>query len=165
MKKSHGYSSVIIKNQKKKVKVKTMKKLLVSVLTICALTAFCACGSAEESSNAQADTQVTETQQAVVETEKEVVEEVVDDGKVNYSVKVVDEEGNPIVGALVQMCKESCFPSVTGEDGVATFSLVEDDYKVSFLTLPEGYTYSGEEDTFYFEAGAVELTITLKPEA
>jgi len=84
---------------------------------------------------------------------------------VNYTVTVVDEEGNPIVGALVQLCNESCFPSATGDDGVAKFALDEANYKVSFLTLPAGYTYSGEEQEFYFEAGSVELTITLKPEA
>ena len=144
-----------------------MKKLLVSVLTICAMTAFCACGSAKnEEVPATPDTQVVvENTEAVVENTQVVETEVVDDGKVDYTVTVVDEEGNPIAGALVQLCKESCFPSVTGEDGVAKFSLVEEDYKVSFLTLPAGYTYSGEEQEFYFENGAVELTITLKPEA
>jgi len=85
--------------------------------------------------------------------------------KVNYTVTVVDEAGNPIAGALVQLCNESCFPSATGDDGVAKFALDEANYKVSFLTLPAGYTYSGEEQEFYFEAGSVELTITLKPEA
>ena len=143
-----------------------MKKLLVSILAICTVAAFTACGGSEDNSGAQTpDTQVQveDTQVVVPETQK-VETEVVDDGKVNYSVTVVDEAGNPIAGAMVQMCKESCFPSVTGEDGVAKFSLVEDDYKVSFLTLPAGYTYSGEEQEFYFEDGAVELTITLKPE-
>ncbi|MBQ8279228.1 MAG: hypothetical protein IJZ23_05250 [Roseburia sp.] len=142
-----------------------MKKLLVSILTICTLTALCACGGTEENNDAQDTQVVVEDTQVVVADTQEGETEVVDDGKVNYSVKVVDEAGNPIAGAMVQMCKESCFPSVTGEDGVAKFSLAEDDYKVSFLTLPAGYTYSGDAQEFYFEAGAVELTITLKPEA
>ena len=144
-----------------------MKKLLVSILAICTVAAFTACGGAEDNSGAQTpDTQVqVEDTQVVVPETQEVETEVADDGKVNYSVTVVDEAGNPIAGAMVQMCKESCFPSVTGEDGVAKFSLVEDDYKVSFLTLPAGYTYSGDAQEFYFEDGAVELVITLKPEA
>lgn len=145
-----------------------MKKLLVNVLVICTMTAFCACGgNVEEKNDTPAqDTQVVaENTEAVVEETPAVETEVVDDGKVDYTVTVVDEDGNPIAGALVQLCKESCFPSATDADGVARFSLVEEDYKVSFLTLPAGYTYSGEEQEFYFEDGAVELTITLKPEA
>lgn len=144
-----------------------MKKLLVSMLAICTVVAFCACGGAENNNDAQnTDTQVADTQTVVADTQKEEVEtEVVADGKVNYKVTVVDEAGNPIVGALVQLCNESCFPSATGEDGVANFSLDEAKYKVSFLTLPAGYTYSGDAQEFYFEEGSVELTITLKPEA
>lgn len=143
-----------------------MKKLLVSMLAICTVAAFCACGGSEDNDQAQTpDTQVTDTQAVVADTQKEVETEVVADGKVNYKVTVVDEAGNPIVGALVQLCNESCFPSATGEDGTASFSLDEANYKVSFLTLPAGYTYSGDAQEFYFEAGSVEMTITLKPEA
>ena len=49
---------------------------------------------------------------------------------------------------------------MTNAEGVATFRVVEDDYKVSFMTMPEGYEAEAEE--FYFEDGAYELTITLK---
>ena len=144
-----------------------MKKLLVSILAICTVAAFCACGGSDANKDAQnTDTQVTDTQTVTVDTQKEEVEtEAVDTGKVNYSVTVVDEAGNPIAGALVQLCNESCFPSATGEDGVAHFSLEEAKYKVSFLTLPAGYTYSGDAQEFYFDEGSVELTITLKSEA
>ena len=144
-----------------------MKKLLVSLLAICTVTAFCACGASDNNDKAQTpDTQVqVEDTQVIVPETQEVATEVVEDGKVNYTVTVVDEAGNPIAGALVQLCNESCFPSATGEDGVAKFSLVDAKYKVSFLTLPAGYTYSGEEQEFYFEDGAVDITITLKSES
>ena len=142
-----------------------MKKLLVSLLAICTVTVFCACGGSNDNSAQTPDTQVqVEDTQIIVPETQEVATEVVEDGKVNYTVAVVDEAGNPIVGALVQLCNESCFPSATGEDGVAKFSLPDADYKVSFLTLPAGYTYSGEEQEFYFEDGAVDITITLKAE-
>ena len=144
-----------------------MKKLLVSLLAISTVVAFCACGASENNNTQTPDTQVVveDTQAVVVDTQKEEVVEEADSSKVNYTVTVVDEEGNPIVGALVQLCNESCFPSPTGEDGVAKFSLEDAKYKVSFLTLPAGYTYSGEEQEFYFEEGSVDLVITLKPEA
>ena len=63
---------------------------------------------------------------------------------------------------LVQMCSDTCFPAATNDAGVAEFSLKEDDYKVTFLTLPAGYEYSGDVQEFHFEDGATELTIILK---
>ena len=144
-----------------------MKKLLVAILAICTVSAFAACGNAEANKEAQTpDTQVqVEDTQVVVEDTQIVESEVVEDGKVEYCVTVVDEEGNPFVGLMVQMCKDLCVPAVTDANGVAKFNLEENYYDVKVTTLPEGYTYSGDEDVFHFEDGAVELTITLKPEA
>ena len=51
--------------------------------------------------------------------------------------------------------------AMTDANGQAKFSVMEADYKVSFLSLPAGYTYSGDAQEFYFEEG-FELTITLK---
>ena len=63
---------------------------------------------------------------------------------------------------MVQICLDTCFPGMTNESGVAQFSVQEADYKVSFLAMPAGFTYSTEEQEFYFEDGSTELTITLK---
>lgn len=147
-----------------------MKKLLVGALAICTVAVFCACGGTDADNNDKtSDTQVKDTQVVVEDTqvvESEVAEsEVVEDGKVEYCVTVVDEEGTPFVGVMVQMCKDLCVPAVTDGEGVARFSLEEDYYDVKVTTLPEGYTYSGEEEVFHFEEGTLELTITLKPEA
>lgn len=144
-----------------------MKKLLVSLLTICTVTVFCACGGSGEENNAQTpDTQVqVEDTQAVVPDTQVAESEVVEDGKVEYCVTLVDEEGNPFAGVMLQMCKDLCVPAVTDEAGVARFNLEEDYYDVKVTALPEGYTYSGDEDVFHFEDGSLELTITLKPEA
>ena len=80
-----------------------------------------------------------------------------------YKVTVTDEAGNPVVGAMVQICKDDCFPSVTDAEGVATFTRPETEgYKVSFISLPEGYEYLDEKTDFYYEGDAKELTITLK---
>ena len=84
----------------------------------------------------------------------------VKDGKITYTVKVVDGSGAPMAGVAVQICKDSCMPGVANAEGVATFRVAEDEgYKVSFLTVPEGYTAEAEE--FYFEAGITEMTLTL----
>ena len=124
------------------------KRILIFVLAICLLFCLCACGKTTPGSEAS----VPETTAAATEP--------ADDGKVTYTVKVVDEGGNPVVGAAVQLCKDSCLPGMTNAEGIATFRTVEDSYKVSFMTMPAGFEAAAEE--FYFEDGAFELTITLK---
>lgn len=135
-----------------------IKRVLALVLMFCMLFSLCACGGNGDEKTTEAP---QETTKAEVTTEAEE-QTTVDDGKVAYQVKVVDEEGNPIAGALVQMCKDTCFPSSTNESGVAEFSLPEDEYKVSFLSLPAGYAYSSDAQEFYFDGDSTELTITLK---
>lgn len=83
-----------------------------------------------------------------------------DNGKTVYTVTVVDEAGNPVAGAFVQLCLDSCTPRATDENGVATYEMDEAaDYKVSFVMVPEGYV---AEEAYYFADGSLELTITLK---
>lgn len=139
------------------------KKLLVGLLMICMVMSFCACGNNNTTGNQDDEQNVNAGDTDAGNEDADVEDEnTQDDGKVKYTITVVDESGNPIAGAIVQMCKDSCIPSVTDANGVATFNVVEDEYKVSFTTLPEGYTYSTEEDTFYFDDGSYEMTITLK---
>ena len=130
------------------------KRFVTLMLVLCLALCLCACGSAagntETTAATTADTAAA-TQEAT---------EAVDDGKVTYTVKVVDEGGNPVAGAMVQLCKETCLPGATNAEGVAQFNTVEDEYKVSFMTMPEGYQADAEE--FYFDDGSYELTITLK---
>lgn len=139
-----------------------MKRFTAVVLMLCLALSLSACGgsgdSNVETTEAPETAAPTEATVAVEETEAPVEETD------SYKVTVVDEAGNPIAGAMVQLCMDTCFPSVTNESGVAEFALDEADYKVSFLAMPAGYTYSTEEQEFYFEDGSKELTITLKAE-
>lgn len=128
-----------------------IKRFLILALTLCLALSLCAC----------ADT-AAEPKESTGETVQDVTE-TVDDGKVTYTVTVVDENGEPVANAAVQICKDSCLPGMTNEEGVAKFNVVEDDYKVSFMTMPEGFEAEAEE--FYFEEGSYELTITLKAAA
>lgn len=124
------------------------KRFLILTLAVCLLFLLCACGApAVDSEGSVPETTAATTQP-------------VDDGKVTYSVKVVDEGGNPVTGAAVQLCKDSCLPGMTNAEGVASFRTVEDTYKVSFMTMPAGFEADAEE--FYFEDGSFEMTITLK---
>lgn len=79
-----------------------------------------------------------------------------------YSVTVLDENGDPVVGAMIQLCKDVCVPGVTDAEGTAKFNLPRDTYKVSFLALPAGYIYADDVQEFCFEGGSREMTIILK---
>ena len=134
--------------------MKNIKNILALVLALVMVLCLCACaGDADEQGNGTTNTTANTTET----TEK------VDDGKVTYTVKVVDEGGNPVVGAMVQLCLEACVPGKTNDQGIATYDLAEADYKVSFISIPAGYT--AEQTEYHFAAGAYELTITLKAAA
>ena len=132
-----------------------IKHTLALIVALCMVFALCACGKAP------GNTATTTETPAPSETQAETQESTtVNDGKVTYTVTVVDKNSTPITGALVQLCLDNCFPMATNESGTATFNLEEANYKVSFVTLPAGYTADAAE--FYFAEGSYELTITLK---
>jgi ABC-type Fe3+-hydroxamate transport system substrate-binding protein len=128
-----------------------VKRVSVFLLALCLFLGLCACGG----SNEQTTPTTTEPVQNVADP--------IDDGKLTYLVTVVDESGRPVPQVIVQLCRQSCFVAVTNDEGIAAFSLSEDDYKASVTIMPEGYQTDTEE--FYFADGSKELTITLKPVA
>ena len=129
-----------------------MKKnvILAVLVAVLMMVTLCACGGNEP---ADTTTNTTTTTAATTTTTTQP-----DDGKVTYTVKVVDAEGNPIANAMVQLCLEACIPAPTNAEGVATWNLEEADYKVSFVVTPAGYAV---EEAYYFEDGATDMTITL----
>lgn len=154
-------------NEKGRIKMKKrIAYILMSVLVMTASLGLAACGSGsdDEGDTTTAATTTNNEVTTLAPTETEEDTTAVDDNKVAYKVKVVDEAGNPIANAMVQMCKDSCVPAVTNAEGVAEFNLESDDYDVKFIELPAGYTYSGEEQVFKFAEGETELTLTLKAE-
>ncbi|MBO5050759.1 MAG: hypothetical protein J6D31_01030 [Clostridia bacterium] len=81
------------------------------------------------------------------------------------TVTVLDSEGQPAAGVLVQLCKdgEACFiPKKTDASGQMTFTLEAGenirDYHVTLSGLPEGQSAAAE---YSFEAGKTALTIQL----
>lgn len=84
-----------------------------------------------------------------------------EDGNVTYRVAVQDESGKPISGVFLQLNLEESIPAVTNDQGVATWSLPQAAYTVSFVQLPTGYTYPGAAQEFFFKDDSGEMTITL----
>ena len=61
-----------------------------------------------------------------------------------------------------QLCKDACVPAKTDDNGVATFTIeVTDGYKLSVMSCPAGYEYTGEAE-IYLEDGATEYTLEIK---
>ena len=89
-----------------------------------------------------------------------------ENGKLTYTVTVVDQNGNPVIGAAVQMCADlACLlPTTTNADGVVTFTIepAETCY-VTVVSCPEGYTVDTTQ-SFHFPEGSAELTVTVNKE-
>ncbi len=144
-----------------KLKYLTLKHLILCAAMILAVGCLFACTKKENPDNKSDSGNTNDTSSEKKDTEEKTTPNKTDN-KVKYTIKVVDEAGNAIAGAMVQLCSESCIPGKTNESGVAEFNVDEDEYKASFISLPNGYAYTTQETDFYFEKGKTELTITLK---
>lgn len=145
--------------------MKMMKKLFALLLVMCMVLSLCACGGNSETKDDDQKDKIENNQNdndvdADVEDDKEDESE---NTAVSFKVTVVDESGNPVQGCVVQVCKDTCVPMVTDANGVAPFNVeITDGYKVQVSRCPDGYVY--EDGDVYLEAGATEVTITLKAE-
>lgn len=129
-----------------------MKKFLAIVLVLATVLCLCACGNTGDAQN--------ESTQKTTTAPVEETTQPVDDGKVTYTVKVVDEQGNGVAGVMVQLCLDSCIPAVTDATGVATWKVAEAAYQASFVSVPAGYAQDANK--YDFASGTYELTLTLK---
>lgn len=132
-----------------------MKKIVAALLLVCMAVCLCACGGSENEETQGTAPSITLPQ--VTEPEK------TEPQGVTYTVKVVDEGGNPVAGAMVQLCAVSCLPKITDAQGVAVYENMEErsDYKASVTMYPEGYEQLGDIVDHYLD-GATEVTITVK---
>lgn len=141
--------------------MKQIKSIITAILLISTLLCFCACGESggTESSQTESTASVAESSVAESAVESETASEPANEA--TFKVNVVDADGNPVSGVMLQVCKDTCIPAKTDESGVATFSIeITDGYKLSVLTCPEGYTYTGEAEV-YLESGISEYTVEL----
>ena len=77
-----------------------------------------------------------------------------------YRIYVTDTEGNPVEGAMVQMCDDStCRVGNTDKDGLAVFEIKEDEYTVHIPKVPKGYKKDSEEYKMPAEYSDLHITI------
>ena len=127
------------------------KKVLALAVALLLCVCMVACGADNGDGGASTTTTTSATTTTTTQSDLET-----------YKVTVKTENGEPVVGVMVQLCKDLCVPTVTDANGVATWQTAEDTYKVSFLpnqTTLEAYTV---EENYYFDGDAKEMVITLK---
>ena len=136
-----------------------MKRVFALVLAFGLMLCLCAC-TTEEPKEAEPTTKSTEAANKETDPTTEPTSDSAEDP--TYVVTVVDENDEPVVGAWVQLCLESCVPAMTDENGVANFYLEENNYKVGFTVMPAGYEYVDEQQEWYFAEGENTMTVVIK---
>lgn len=79
-----------------------------------------------------------------------------------YTVKYVDQDGNPVAGVMCQVCdEETCQVYTSDENGVCEFTLAPYAWEIHTLKVPEGY--EGDTETITLapvEGGELVFTLT-----
>lgn len=137
--------------------------VLACVLCACVLSCVaCDNGQGEEQSTDATTNAPAESTEASTEapSAEQTTGAETDDGKVTYTVKVVDANGAPVKDVAVQFCDDNgCrMPVPTNAEGIVTLTEAESNFHVTLASVPAGYAADATE--YYFD-GAVELTITL----
>ncbi len=139
------------------------KRILALVMVLVAVMSLAACASTEDSKTTTAPQTSASAESSTPDaTEPDATEPdaTEPESDVTFRVQVVDEAGNPVVGAGVQLCLETCVTHETNEEGWAVFdNPVENGYKANIAYLTDGTDVSAEP--VYFEDGSTELVLTL----
>ena len=145
--------------------MKNIKRIAALLFALCMVLCLCACGDNADTDTTTASTTAPQATDPTNKTEPSENNDATQPTEApDYTVTVVDEGGNPVANAWVQLCIEdgTCTPSSTNEKGVASFYVDPYNYKVSFMVMPDGYELTSEQDNWYFEDGKTEMTIVLK---
>ena len=142
-----------------------MKRFLMLMMAIALLTAvLCGCGTSNGGTPADSTPAATDMEPSAppVSTPPATTEPK-DDGKVTYTVTVLDQNDNPVEGVSIQFCdEENCkMPVLTDANGTVTEKYKASEYHITLAELPAGYT--SEETVFYF-GDSTELTIVITAE-
>ena len=138
-----------------------MKKIYVLLLIACVVAAALLAVSCDSESE-PTDVSVNNVSETVSVPVTDNSSDKPDDGKVTYTVTVVNGSDNtPIEGIIIQFCDdENCkLPLITDAEGKVTAEYEESEYHIT-ITEAEGYSYDTE---YHFEDGATEITISLDP--
>ena len=85
-------------------------------------------------------------------------------GVSEYTVRFVDQNGEPVPGCIVNFCTdEACMPVTADENGVAAFSGEPYAYHLQVIRVPAGYEFDTTQEVYAEEAGGeLSFTVTKK---
>lgn len=132
-----------------------MKKFLALALSLAMVFCLCACGADKNgpTGNEPIQNQTQNDTSSDSSSKEQTTPE--------FKVTVTDTDGNTVKGVMVQICKDACVPAITDDSGIATFKVeITDGYKLSVMSCPEGYEYTGEAE-IYLEEGSTEYTLEI----
>ena len=138
-----------------------LKRLIAVMMVLTIALCFAACGEAPATNgptNAPATTAPTTAPTTVPPTTNGPELDEPD-----YVVYVVDQDGNPVAGVMVQLCDEgACYAPVTTDDnGVAEFFMEKDIVgAMTKVMMAAGYEFSTEYTMFAEGENTVTLTVT-----
>lgn len=137
--------------------MKMCKTLLAALLAVAMMVSLCACVGGEPDDKTDGTTTTTTTTTTTAPT--------VDDSQVTYTVKVLDDAGAPVVGAMLQTCNDDgCIPHLTPTDatGTITFQRPKDEeYDLKFVMPVAGYDVDVNQSYATINEDTTEVTITL----
>lgn len=138
-----------------------MKRFVVAVLALCLVLCLCACGGASEGNTATTEAGKAEGN-TVTKPAEEQKETEAANTNVDFTITVVDFNGNPVEGARVQLCVgELCkTPATTNAEGIVTFSFPDDYYTVKVSDIPANMQAPAVEE--HVSANEPAVTVELK---
>ncbi len=132
-----------------------IKRLIAVLLVLASVFAFAACTSgSDNTTTTQKPQQSTPSSSASQPSEPSVPgssstqptppptepEPTINPDDITFRVRVVDQNGDPIQGMMIQLCKETCTQATTNSDGWAYFtSAYAEGYTTNLLGWDEGY--------------------------
>lgn len=138
----------------------TMKRMIALVLLLTVAVCLVACAKDTAETNAPTTAPNT-TPTTTVPTQPQTTTKPADTATYNYKIRVVDQDGNPIEGAYVIFCLETCNFYVTDAEGWALIdAAIADGYQAHIMSLPAGYeNYTFSEEYTNFESGQTEMIL------
>lgn len=139
-----------------------MKRYVALIFALTFMLILCGCGAAPEAPTEPVVTELPTEEPTYVET---IPDDLIDEEEyrtlTSYFVTVLDEKGQPVVGAMVRLgdSEDAC---ITDETGVAQFSMPAGTYVATIDELPMGYEFATDYREFPFEADDVTLVIQVR---
>lgn len=137
----------------------TMKRLIAVMLIL--TIALCVVACAQPQDNGSKPTNNSEPTGTSSTTTQPSSTTKPGDPEPTFIVTVVDQDGNPVAGAVVTLCDERmCYDALpTDENGVVNFYNTGLKGAMAKVVGAEGYTYS-EDYTMFGDSNSITITVT-----